>query len=323
MSTPNVIDAWRLTSHPITPPEPGCSMQEVLCLPRKAMRRTNCGREENEVSSRKQPSISPISLIRSLGANRDLVFALAKREIVGRYRGSFMGLMWSFFHPLLMLAVYTFVFSVVFNARWQEGGDSKTEFALVLFTGLIVFGLFSECLNRAPSVIVGNVSYVKKVVFPLEMLPVVTLLSAGFHMLVSIVVWFGFYFIFFGVPPITILLLPLVLVPLVLTTLGFSWLLASLGVYLRDVVQITGVFTTILMFMSPIFYSIEALPEEYRAFMLANPLTTNIEQVRDVMIWGKEIDWMAWAVLLAGSMVTAWVGFAWFQKTRTGFADVL
>lgn len=275
------------------------------------------------MNSRRNPSISPVALIQSLRANWSLTLALARREIVGRYRGSFMGLMWSFFHPLLMLAVYTFVFSVVFNARWPQGTDSKTEFALVLFTGLIVFSLFSECVNRAPSVILNNANYVKKVVFPLEILPIVTLLSAGFHMLISILVWLGFYFIFFGVPPLTIMLLPLVLAPLVFITMGLSWLLASLGVYLRDVAQIIGVVTTILMFMSPIFYSVEALPVEYRSLMLANPLTTNIEQVRDVMIWGRGIDWTAWLLLLLGSMAMTWLGFAWFQKTRAGFADVL
>lgn len=275
------------------------------------------------MNSRRNPSISPVALIQSLRANWSLTLALARREIVGRYRGSFMGLMWSFFHPLLMLAVYTFVFSVVFNARWPQGTDSKTEFALVLFTGLIVFSLFSECVNRAPSVILNNANYVKKVVFPLEILPIVTLLSAGFHMLISILVWLGFYFIFFGVPPVTIMLLPLVLAPLVFITMGLSWLLASLGVYLRDVAQIIGVVTTILMFMSPIFYSVEALPVEYRSLMLANPLTTNIEQVRDVMIWGRGIDWTAWLLLLLGSMAMTWLGFAWFQKTRAGFADVL
>ena len=234
-----------------------------------------------------------------------------------------MGLLWSFFNPVLMLAVYTFVFSIVFKARWAGGSDSKTEFALVLFTGLMVFNLFSECVNRAPGLILGNVNYVKKVVFPLEILPVVALGSAGFHLLISLFVWLIFYLIFFGVPQATILLLPVILLPLVLMTLGLSWLLASLGVYLRDVSQIIGVITTVLMFLSPIFYPIVALPEEYRPFMQISPLTLIVEQTRDVMIWGKSLDWSAWAVYLLLSSMIAWLGFAWFQKTRKGFADVL
>ena len=234
-----------------------------------------------------------------------------------------MGLLWSFFNPVLMLAVYTFVFSIVFKARWAGGSDSKTEFALVLFAGLMVFNLFSECVNRAPGLVLGNVNYVKKVVFPLEILPVVALGSAGFHLLISLFVWLIFYLIFFGVPQATIVLLPVILLPLVLMTLGLSWLLASLGVYLRDVSQIIGVVTTVLMFLSPIFYPIVALPEEYRPFMQISPLTLVVEQTRDVMIWGKNLDWSAWAFYLLISSMIAWLGFAWFQKTRKGFADVL
>jgi lipopolysaccharide transport system permease protein len=234
-----------------------------------------------------------------------------------------MGLLWSFFNPILMLAVYTFVFSVVFKARWVGGSDSKTEFALVLFTGLMVFNLFSECVNRAPNLVVGNVNYVKKVVFPLEILSVVSLGSSTFHLLISLVVWLIFYLIFFGAPHATIILLPLVLIPFMLLTLGISWLLASLGVYLRDITQIIGVITTVLMFLSPIFYPIVALPEQYRPFIQISPLTLVVEQTRDVMIWGKGLEWDTWAIYLSISTAIAWLGFAWFQKTRKGFADVL
>lgn len=268
-------------------------------------------------------SISPFTLYQSLKTNRNLIYSLVKREVVGRYRGSVMGLLWSFFNPVLMLAVYTFVFSMVFKARWVGGSESKTEFALVLFAGLMVFNLFSECVNRAPGLILGNVNYVKKVVFPLEILPVVALGSAAFHLLISLIVWLIFYLVFFGVPQATILLLPLVLLPFVLMTLGLSWLLASLGVYLRDVSQIIGLVTTVLMFLSPIFYPIVALPEKYRPFMQISPLTFVVEQARDVMIWGNTMDWRLWAFYLLLSSLIAWLGFAWFQKTRKGFADVL
>lgn len=268
-------------------------------------------------------SLRPSALLRSFHTNRSLIFNLIKREVVGRYRGSVMGLLWSFFNPVFMLVVYTFVFSVVFRARWLGGSDSKVEFALVLFTGLLVYNLFSEVLNRAPSLILNNANYVKKVIFPLEVLPIVAFGAAGFHMLVSLLVWLLFYAFFFGLPAWTVVQLPVVLVPLILMTLGLAWILASLGVYLRDVGQIIGVITMALMFLSPIFYPVAALPEQYHPFMYMNPITYIVEETRNVMIWGKLIDWNAWARWTAGAAVVAWLGFAWFQKTRKGFADVL
>jgi len=268
-------------------------------------------------------SASPVEMFASLWRNRELIKASAKREVLGRYRGSFLGLFWSFFNPLLMLAVYTFVFSVVFKARWNVESDSKTEFALVLFAGLIVFNLFAECINRAPSLVLNNSNYVKKVVFPLEILPVVTLLSALFHGLISLGVWLLAYLMFFGLPHATVLYLPLVIMPLFLLIMGLSWALSSLGVYLRDVSQFIGVITTVLMFLSPIFYPATALPEHYRHLLYLNPLTPVIEQTRDVLFWGKTPDFFMLGIYWIVTLGIAWLGFAWFQKTRKGFADVL
>jgi lipopolysaccharide transport system permease protein len=222
-----------------------------------------------------------------------------------------------------MLTVYTFVFSVVFKARWSGGGDSKTEFALILFAGLMVFNLFAECVNRAPSLILSNVNYVKKVVFPLEILPAVSFGAALFHTAISFGVWLLFFLLFFGLPPVTALLLPIVIFPLAALTLGLSWFLASLGVYLRDVGQFIGIATTALLFLSPIFYPVSGLPQKYQTLLLLNPLTLVIEQVRDILIWGKTPDWIFFGGSLAASAMIAWLGFAWFQKTRKGFADVL
>ncbi|MCM5572370.1 ABC transporter permease [Burkholderiaceae bacterium FT117] len=269
------------------------------------------------------PSASPRALVASLVANRGLIATLVKREVVGRYRGSMLGILWSLFNPILMLAVYTFVFSFVFKSRWIGGTGSKTEFALVLFAGLLVFNLFAECVNRSPALVLGNVNYVKKVVFPLEILPVVTLGSAMFHMLVSLGVWVIFYVVTMGLPQPTLLLLPLVIFPFALLTLGLCWFLASLGVFLRDVTQIVGVLTTVLMFMSPIFYQVDALPPAIRPAMLASPLTLTVEQIRDVMIWGRPLDPGAWAAFTLIAALVAWLGFSFFQKTRKGFADVI
>lgn len=268
-------------------------------------------------------SASPRELGVSLWRNRSLIVASVKREVLGRYRGSIMGILWSFFNPLFMLAIYTLVFSVVFQARWGGGTGSKAEFALLLFAGLMMFNLFAECINRAPSLILSNVNYVKKVLFPLEILPVVALISAMFHMLISIGVWFLAYVLFFGVPHATGLLLPLIVMPFLMFILGLSWALASLGVYLRDVSQIIGVVTSVLMFLSPIFYPVSAFPEKYRHLLYLNPLTPVVEMTRDVLYLGKIPDLVVLSVYWLTTAVIACLGFAWFQKTRKGFADVL
>jgi lipopolysaccharide transport system permease protein len=266
---------------------------------------------------------TPREMVASQWRHRELIKASAKREVLGRYRGSAMGLLWSFFNPVFMLAVYTFVFSEVFKARWSGGLESKTEFALVLFAGLMVFNLFVECINRAPGLILSNVNYVKKVVFPLEILPFVGLLSALFHGAISLCVWILAYLMFFGMPHLTALYLPLILLPLMLFILGLSWALASLGVYLRDVGQFIGILTTVLMFMSPIFYPATAVPETYRHLLYLNPLTAVIEQTRAVLYFGQAPDFGLLAMYWLATATIAWLGFAWFQKTRQGFADVL
>lgn len=267
--------------------------------------------------------ISPVEMFTSLWRNRELIMVSTKREVLGRYRGSFLGLLWSFFNPLFMLAVYTFVFSIIFQARWGGGSGSKTEFALLLFTGLTVFNLFAECINRAPSLILSNINYVKKVIFPLEILPFVGLLSALFHTLISLGVWLIAYALFFGIPHFTVFYLPLVLLPFCLFLMGLSWALASLGIFLRDVSQFIGLLTTAFLFLSPIFYPVTAFPEDYRYALYLNPLTIVVEQTRDVLFWSKTPDFFMLGVYWVVTLGVAWLGFAWFQKTRKGFADVL
>ncbi|KAF1046222.1 ABC transporter permease [Xylophilus sp.] len=265
----------------------------------------------------------PAAIAGSLWRNRALLRASIRREILGRYRGSVLGLLWSFFNPLLMLSVYTFVFSTVFKARWSAGSDSRTEFALVLFAGLIVFNVFSECVARAPTLVIGNANYVKKVVFPIEILPWVNMGAALFHMLISVVVWLLAYAVLIGPPHLTVFWFPLVLLPLVLFVMGVSWFLASLGVYLRDVGQFIGLLITVLTFLSPIFYPVSALPQEFRDVIYLSPLTPIIEQARDVLYWGRLPDAWLYVRTLALSIVCALAGFFWFQRTRKGFADVL
>ena len=269
--------------------------------------------------------VSPLALIKSLWRNRQLILQMTKREVVGRYKGSAFGLAWSFFNPVFMLLVYTFVFSEIFKARWggDGGDDSKTQFAVVLFVGMIVQGLFSEVLNRAPSLILSNVNYVKKVVFPLEILPVIAMGAALFHGVVSLLVLLAAFALFNGYLQWTAVFIPLVVLPLVIVTTGLAWILAAIGVFLRDVGQTIGIITTVLMFLSPVFYPVTAVPERFRPFIMANPLTFIIEQARDVLIWGNTPNWIGLGVYTLVASMVAWAGFALFQKTRKGFADVL
>jgi len=269
-------------------------------------------------------SISVGFLWHSVWQHRQLILQMTKREVVGRYRGSIMGLAWSFFNPVLLLVVYTFVFSVVFKARWGGGDEqSQAAFAIVLFVGMIVHGLFAECINRAPSLILSNANYVKKVIFPLEILPVIALGSALFHTIISVLVLLAAIILLGTGVSWAIILLPLILFPLLLATLGMAWFLAALGVYVRDVAQITSMITTILLFLSPVFYPLSSLPEKYQDWMQLSPLTFIIEESRGVLIFGQSLNFVGWLIYLGVSGLIAWLGFAWFQKTRKGFADVL
>lgn len=269
-----------------------------------------------------QPA-SPAAMLKSLWGNRELIAQMTRREVVGRYKGSVMGLLWSFLNPLFMLVVYSFVFSVVFKARWSGSGESQTQFAVILFAGMTVHALFAEVLNRAPGIILGNVNYVKKVVFPLEILAVVSLGAALFHALVSLLVLLVAFAMLNGFIQWTAIFAPLVLLPLMLLSLGFGWILSSLGVFVRDIGQLIGVFTTALLFLSPVFFPVSALPESFQPWLNLNPLTFIIEQSREVLIWGNLPDWQGLTLYSIGAGIFAWLGFFWFQKTRKGFADVL
>lgn len=278
---------------------------------------------ERRVDPHRRKPVSVLSMLVDIGRNAGLIAGMTKREVVGRYKGSLMGVAWSFLNPLFMLAIYTFFFSAIFKARWETGSESKVDFAIVLFVGLIVHGIFAECITRAPTLIVGNVNYVKKVVFPLEILPVVALCSALFHGMISMLVLQTAIVATGGALQLASLLVPLLILPTALTALGCTWILASLGVFLRDIGQLATIMATTLLFLSPVFYPISAMPREYRLVMTLNPLTTAIEQMRGAVIWGRLPDWSDYALQLGLAFLVAWLGYWWFQRTRKGFADVL
>ena len=279
-------------------------------------------------SSSLQPSkasrgISPFAPFQTFWLHRKLIFRLAGRELEARYRGSMLGAFWMVATPLLMLTVYTFVFTTIFQSRWGKAGGGSMEFASLLFSGLILFGVFSECVTRAPGVVLENVSYIKKVVFPLEILPLVGVVVSLVNAVLSFFILLMFYFPLFGIPPLTSFLLPFVLLPLILMTLGVSWFLASAGVYLRDLRQIVGLLVTLLMFLTPIFYPLEAVPKTVEAYIHFNPLTLIMEQSKDLLFWARLPDITDWALSVIMSWGCAWLGYVWFMKTRKGFADVV
>ena len=259
----------------------------------------------------------------NIWTHRHLLAQLIQKDIRARYKGSLLGIAWSLVTPILMLLVYTFVFSVVFKARWGSGSSASTlDFAVNLFAGLIVFGIFSESINQAPGLITANVNYVKKVIFPLEILSLVSLGSVLFHSLISLLVLLVVQFATQGLLPWTIIFFPLVLWPLLLASVGISWFLSATAVYIRDIGQITNVFMTILMFMSGVFYPIASLPDNYQILRF-NPIAIAIDESRKVLIRQEMPDWPTLALLFALGALIAWLGFWWFKKTRKGFADVI
>jgi len=269
-------------------------------------------------------SSSPHEIVASLWRNRELITLMTKREVIGRYRGSVMGIAWSFLNPLLMLAVYTFVFSLVFNVRWGIGSnESKADFAIVLFVGMVIHGIFAECVNRSPGLILSNVNYVKKVIFPLEILPWIAMGSALFHAAISLIILFAVQLVVNNYLPWTIIFFPLVMLPLILATMGFSWFISSLGVYVRDIGQVTGIFTTVMLFVSPVFYPISALPKDYQGWLMLNPLSYILEEGRNVLLFGLMPDFLVLCLAMVIGCLIAWGGYWWFQKTRRGFADVI
>lgn len=262
-------------------------------------------------------------MFESMWTYRLLIIQLTVREVVGRYKGSIMGLLWSFLNPLFMLVVYTFVFSVVFKAKWGGANESRTQFAIILFAGMIVQGLFADILTRSTSLVLANASYVKKVVFPLEILVVITAGSAMFHALVSIIVLLAAFFVFNGYLHWTCIFFPFVFLPLIFLSMGFAWIISSVGVFARDVGQVVAIFVTVLLFLSPVFFPVSALPPKVQPWIMANPLTFIIEQARAVIVWGQLPDLVGLLKYTACSILVAWAGYAWFQKTRKGFADVI
>lgn len=264
-----------------------------------------------------------MAMLSAFGRHRVLAFEMTRRDIQGRYRGASFGMLWSLISPFLLLLVYTLAFGFILKSRWPGTSGSTIEFALILFAGLTVHAFFAECLVRAPLLIVGRSAYVKRVVFPIEIFGWTTVLAATFHLMMNLLVLLLLNAWWSGEVHATALLLPIVLIPLIVLSVGVVWMVSALGVYLRDIGQVAGVAATAMLFLSSAIVPLESIPESYRIVFELNPLTLIIDQVRDVVIWGRLPDWSALSWYSAVACVFTAVAYGVFRRLQTGFADVL
>lgn len=267
---------------------------------------------------------SPVAAVRSIWRNRHLIAQLTRRDVLSRYRGSYLGVLWSVLSPLAMLSIFAVVFGVILEGRFTgHPSESRVDFALQLFAGLSVFNAIAECLIRSPSLMLMNTNYVTKVVFPVEILPVVVVLNAFVNLLFALVPLLLGIWIFRGYVPVTALLWPLLAIPTALLSLGLTWFLSALGVFFRDLAELMGPLTQVLIFSSAIFYPIERVPAAIQPALRLNPLAFLAEQSRNLLVWGVPLNWGNYAVVLAVGFVFAAVGYAVFNRVKHAFADVL
>jgi lipopolysaccharide transport system permease protein len=257
-----------------------------------------------------------------LRSHRALLYSLARRDVETRYRGTTLGFLWAVLQPLMMLAVYAFVFGGIFHSRWDAQGNMQ-DFVQMLYCGLIVHGIFSDTLTRSPTAVLANPSYVKKVVFPLEQLPVCQLASAIFNGVVSLLLLCLLILIQRHFLPATVLLVPVVLAPLLFLTMGLAWLLAAIGVFFRDIGQVINIAMAVLLFLSPVFYPATAAPLLVRQLIYLNPLTYPMEALRSVLVLGVQPNWVQWLAYSVASVLVALAGLWFFQRSRPAFADVI
>ena len=260
----------------------------------------------------------------SITEHRDLLLQMLKRQIQQRYRGSHIGFLWAFIHPVLMLLVYMYVFGIVMRVRWGVEGHDNLEFGVILFSGLLLHSLLAEVFTSSVGLITGNSQFVKKVVFPLQILSIVTVGNALFHAIIGTGILFVILLLTGGQAYWTILLAPVVMLPFVIFLLGMSWLLAALGVYFRDLSQIMGVLITVMLFLAPIVYPFSSVPDRLKPFVLwLNPLTIIVEQLRAVLLFGQFPDWYLLSIYSVFAVAMFVFGYWFFNKTRDGFADVI
>jgi lipopolysaccharide transport system permease protein len=251
-----------------------------------------------------------------------LMLELARKDIKGRYKGSMLGIWWAALTPMAMLFVFTFVFGEIFRAKWHTGGG-MVEYGLNLYAGLIVFWFFAEVIGRSPTFVSSQPNFVTKVVFPLEILPLAPILSALFHLGINFIILCAGAWLFKGFLPLSIVALPFVILSTLPLLAGIGWTLSAVGVYVRDIASVIGVLMNMLMFLSPVFYPLEAVPQGFRVFFELNPMSFVIESVRNGVMNGAWVSVGGLALYSCVSLVVGALGYRCFQALRDGFADVL
>lgn len=277
------------------------------------------------------PFLNPASMLTMLSVHRGLIAQFARRDVLERHKGAYLGSLWNIISPVITLLIYGFVFGYVFESRWRDptlaanegDGGAAASFLLPFFLGHSMYHFFSECVGRAPLTVAARPNLVKKVVFPVEILPVVSVLSAMVYPLVAIPLLFIAQLVVVGSIPMTVLMLPLMFLPLIFAAMGISWFLASLGVYSRDIKNVVQVVLQLLIFMTPVFYSPERIPHRFRGLYGLNPLGFIIEQARGVTLWGREPNWTKFAMITLSSLIAMQLGYAFFMRTKRGLADVI
>ncbi|MFA6135206.1 MAG: ABC transporter permease [Phycisphaerae bacterium] len=259
-----------------------------------------------------------------LWTHRELLWQFTLRNVELRHKGSHLGLIWSFLSPLMMLGLYVFVFGYIFGGSFGILPDeTRIDYGLGIFFGLTLFHFVAEVLGLSPGIIVSNPNFVKKVVFPLEILPAANVLGAVFHMMISLGLLVVGILLFGPGLTISALWLPVILIPVILLALGISWIFAALGVFFRDVGQLMQFITMALMFASAVFYSAQKIPAPAWHYMRLNPVLLAIELSRDAALWGRPINSNHLAYLYAVSLGACYIGHAAFRKMKPAFADVL
>ncbi len=264
-------------------------------------------------------AVAPFSV---LWTHRAVIARMARRDITARYRNSVLGWAWAVVTPLIMLGVYTFVFAVVLKARWGEDGGTST-FAARLFVGLILFQLFGSMMTQTPGLMRQNANLIKKVVFPVETLVAVRLMTALFDFAMGFLVFLAIGWLLTPDLSWGVVLVPIAALPVALLGLGVGWLLAGLGAYLTDLGPIAATLTTVVLFLSAVFYPVEIVPDRWLWMVMLNPIAGSIDTARGLAFGPLTFDAVRFGVLTAVGWVAACVGLAVFRRVRWGFADVL
>ncbi|MEX2607380.1 MAG: ABC transporter permease [Kiritimatiellia bacterium] len=266
---------------------------------------------------------STLGFVYSFYQLRHLWATLTHREILSRYRGSMLGILWSLITPLILIATYTLVFVFFFKNTWSQDHTQPGYFVIMLFCGLIPFNLFSEVISRSPSIILSFPNYVKRIAFPVHLLPAVLIGSSLFHMIMALFILFpGIFYLTGRIPP-TAAYLPLIWVPFVIFTLSLSLALAAVGVFIRDLNHGVGLVLNILFFLSPIIYPATLVPERWRLLLWLNPIACAVIQIRETCVVGQPLDWVIWSGQMIGSILFLILVAAWYHRISRRFADVM